>query len=152
MITTIDSRKSSGNENEIMNYFTRTHSESAVSTSPERIFQIFMCLVVITLWAYMVQPAWSQTRMVDAGELSIENAEVSMRLTTANKGSVTVRCIDCGANSESIRLKLDKNSKAYINGEPVSFLDASKISEGIKSVNYDPENRKLASLLILTNL
>ena len=100
----------------------------------------------------MVQPAWSQARIVDAGQLSIENAEVSMRLTTANKGSVSVRCIDCGENTESIRLKLDKNSKAYVNGGPVSFADAEKISGGLKSVNYDPKTGKLASLHILTNL
>ena len=98
------------------------------------------------------QPAWSQARMVDLGHLTLEDAKVRIRMTSATNGTMIAICEGCDLDVDTIRLKIDENSTALLNHQEITFEEAMKIKSDLQAVIYDPVEMHLFKLSIVTNL
>ncbi len=111
-------------------------------------------IAVLVLALATANATWSQAvpRVVDLGQLTFEDAEVDIRLTSANTGFVVAKCIGCNIEVDTLRLTLDEDSKALLNHQEISFAEAMQIPGGFHAVIYDPYTMRLVKLSIVTDL
>jgi len=94
----------------------------------------------------MAESIQAEPVMIDMGQISIEDAQIRIRMKSENTGIIVARCPGC----KPVRLKIDKNSKVTINQISAKFKQAQAISNGFNAVLYNPKTSRLIKLMIKT--
>jgi hypothetical protein len=106
---------------------------------------------VLFFGVFLIFSSSIAAKVVDLGHLAIEDANISVHLSTENSGHLMARCKDCGSDAPEIRLTIDQSSEVYLNHKRSSFEQIIGIDQALKAVIYEPNSMRLFKLNIVTD-